>query len=396
MDNYQIFISYRREGGDALAGRLADRFNALGYRVFHDVESMRSGTFNTQILDAIATCDDVLLVLPPNALDRCVNVDDWVRQELAFALKHNKNIIPIIMRNFEFPKTLPSDIDKIRYIEGVTASSEYFDAVVERIESMLNSTKTNSELTKYKLETKAYFKIRTPLINSYKQNQITPKAYLNISVLLEKTTNFQSLHWAPPQHMINKVTSFRDYWTYMDSDFQVGWYDKNKDRLLKLRDIFINLKKNEDLYFYANALCYSIGMMIALRKYVFPYHLTNLSDILCYVADIPDEHLQKLEEAFYKDGSGFEEFRTKLLLPFEVWPKMHKSRLNSEEIQKWDSLAIMLFNLMIEVSIFILDNLKDRDLYIIITTQIRCYYKWLKKNKIFLPKELQEKIYRHL
>jgi len=25
MDKYQIFISYRRDGGDALAGRLADR-----------------------------------------------------------------------------------------------------------------------------------------------------------------------------------------------------------------------------------------------------------------------------------------------------------------------------------------------------------------------------------
>jgi len=146
MDKYQIFISYRRDGGDALAGRLADRFNALGYKVFYDVESMRSGTFNTQILDAIAQCDDVLLVLPPNALDRCVNVDDWVRQELAFALKYNKNIIPIIMRGFEFPKTLPVDIDKIRYMEGVTASSEYFDAVIERIENLLKSRRTSTRV----------------------------------------------------------------------------------------------------------------------------------------------------------------------------------------------------------------------------------------------------------
>ena len=149
MDNYQIFISYRRDGGDALAGRLADRFNALGYKVFYDVESMRSGTFNTQILDAIALCNDVLLVLPPNALDRCVNEDDWVRQELAFALKHNKNIIPIMMRGFEFPKTLPVDIDKIRYMEGVTASSEYFDAVIDKIESLLMADLKSIDNTKF-------------------------------------------------------------------------------------------------------------------------------------------------------------------------------------------------------------------------------------------------------
>ncbi len=167
MDNYQIFISYRRDGGDALAGRLADRFNALGYKVFYDVESMRSGTFNTQILDAIAQCSDVLLVLPPNALDRCINEDDWVRQELAFALKHNKNIIPIMMRGFDFPKTLPAEIDKIRYMEGVTASSEYFDAVVDRIEKLLKSRRTlsgakgsNSKATEQAIKTPIW--LRTP------------------------------------------------------------------------------------------------------------------------------------------------------------------------------------------------------------------------------------------
>ena len=172
MDNYQIFISYRRDGGDALAGRFADRFNALGYKVFYDVESMRSGTFNTQILDAIVQCSDVLLVLPPNALDRCINEDDWVRQELAFALKHNKNIIPIMMRGFEFPKVLPADIDSIRNMEGVTASSEYFDAVIDKIKSLLSSSANKSSLLEQKLETKEYYQIKTPLFNIY-INEIT-------------------------------------------------------------------------------------------------------------------------------------------------------------------------------------------------------------------------------
>lgn len=109
--------------------------------MFYDVESIRSGTFNTQILEAIAQCDDVLLVLPQNALDRCNNEDDWVRQELAFALNHNKNIIPILMRGFEFPKDLPSDIDNVRNMEGVVASSEYFDAVIQKIEKLLHCWK---------------------------------------------------------------------------------------------------------------------------------------------------------------------------------------------------------------------------------------------------------------
>ena len=53
MEPYQIFISYRREGGDSLAGRIADRLRLEGYDVFYDVETMRSGPFNKQILSAI-------------------------------------------------------------------------------------------------------------------------------------------------------------------------------------------------------------------------------------------------------------------------------------------------------------------------------------------------------
>ena len=118
---------------------------------------MRSGTFNTQILDAIEQCSDVLLVLPPQALDRCINEDDWVRQEIAFALARNKTIIPILMRGFEFPENLPSDIDKIRFMEGVTASSEYFDAVIKRIDSLLSCNDDRNIDDRNILEETGYF-----------------------------------------------------------------------------------------------------------------------------------------------------------------------------------------------------------------------------------------------
>lgn len=139
MENYQIFISYRRDGGEDLAGRTADKLNSLGYCVFFDVESMRSGTFNTQIYNAIDKCNDVILVLPPNALDRCASEDDWVRKEITYALESKKNIIPIMMRGFEFPEKLPEEIDEIRFMEGIVASGDYFDAFISRLVSLLKS-----------------------------------------------------------------------------------------------------------------------------------------------------------------------------------------------------------------------------------------------------------------
>ena len=138
---YEIFISYRRDGGNDLAGRLEDRLKHRGYRVFFDIESMRSGEFNEQIYYAIDECTDVLLVLPPFALDRCVNEDDWVRKEIVYAIEKGKNIIPIMMRGFEFPKVLPKEIDKIRLMNGIEASPQYFDAVIDKIVQNLKCKK---------------------------------------------------------------------------------------------------------------------------------------------------------------------------------------------------------------------------------------------------------------
>lgn len=144
MTRYQIFISYRRDGGEDLAGRISDKLTGLGYQVFYDVESMRSGKFNTQIYAAIEGCEDVLLILPPRGLDRCKDPNDWVRLEIEHAIRCGKNIIPVMMRGFEFPADLPDSIASVQTYEGVKAVPEYFNAVIDRVEVLLNSQRPQS------------------------------------------------------------------------------------------------------------------------------------------------------------------------------------------------------------------------------------------------------------
>ena len=83
---YDIFISYRRDGGESTAKILRDKLTELGYSVFFDVESLRSGDFNTKLYSVIEECSDFLLVLSPGALDRCRTVDDWERRAIDHAL----------------------------------------------------------------------------------------------------------------------------------------------------------------------------------------------------------------------------------------------------------------------------------------------------------------------
>ena len=147
MDQYQIFISYRRAGAADLAGRIADQLKSMGYKVFFDVETMRSGKFNTQLFDAIDQSSDVIVVLPPHALERCRKKSDWLRQEIAYAIKREKNIIPIMMRGFKFPFFIPKDIAEIKIMEGIAASNDYFDAVIQKLEKLLVSNKERKEVT---------------------------------------------------------------------------------------------------------------------------------------------------------------------------------------------------------------------------------------------------------
>ena len=136
---YSVFISYRRDGGEYTAKMLRDRLDELGYAVFFDVESLRSGDFNTKLYSVIEECADFILILSPNALNRCQNEDDWVRREVEYALERGKNIIPVMLRGFEFPENLPPSLEQLRFKNGILASTEFFEAFIQKLQTFLRA-----------------------------------------------------------------------------------------------------------------------------------------------------------------------------------------------------------------------------------------------------------------
>ena len=135
-DQFDIFISYRREGGYDTAQLLYDRLTQMRYRVSFDLETLRGGKFNTQLYGRIEQCSDVLVIMSRDSLALRENPDDdWFRLEIAYALKHKKNIVPVFLRDFKFPQKgeLPPDIADLVHYQGVTASQEHFDSVLQRI-----------------------------------------------------------------------------------------------------------------------------------------------------------------------------------------------------------------------------------------------------------------------
>lgn len=138
MKRYDVFVSYRRSSYES-ANLIATRLKAAGYSVFFDLETMRSGLFNEQLYSVIEDCKDFILVLPPDALDRCFDEEDWVRKEVLHAMAHEKNIVPVMLNGFQWPSPMPDGMEKLCMYQAVAASKDYFDLALQRLESYLKS-----------------------------------------------------------------------------------------------------------------------------------------------------------------------------------------------------------------------------------------------------------------
>lgn len=145
---YEIFISYRRNGGFETAKHLYDLLIRDGFVVSFDIDTLREGDFDIQLLQRIDECDDFILIVDKNAFDKTLNPntkpsEDWLRQELAYALKCNKNVIPVMLAGADFPQNLPDDICQVRYKNGPKYNIDYFDSFYERLKGFLKSRKSN-------------------------------------------------------------------------------------------------------------------------------------------------------------------------------------------------------------------------------------------------------------
>jgi hypothetical protein len=143
-----IFISYRRADAGGHAGRLCDRLTARfgGDRVFLDIQDIHPGqNFATSIEDTIANCACVIAVIGPHWLDtirtRAASGADFVRTEIAAALKRHVTLIPVLVGGATMPAAadLPAELAELSFLNAVEIRDEHFDQDVEELEKFLAS-----------------------------------------------------------------------------------------------------------------------------------------------------------------------------------------------------------------------------------------------------------------
>ena len=106
MPNQQktVFISYRRKVNLDLAERIRDHLQKLGYDVFLDIKSLRSGKWKKNILEQLAGRFHFLLLLEKGTLNRCKDPNDFLLREIKSALIKDRNIIPILVDGYSIDK----------------------------------------------------------------------------------------------------------------------------------------------------------------------------------------------------------------------------------------------------------------------------------------------------
>ena len=130
-----VFISYRREAGDAMPRLVKQALEQRGFTVFFDVYDH----FDTSLLKDIARAPNFVVMLSRDTLKRCANQGDWVRQEIAHAIATERRIVPIMEKGFSLPSEddLPLDIAELARHQGVVLSHSFFNATIDKLVAFL-------------------------------------------------------------------------------------------------------------------------------------------------------------------------------------------------------------------------------------------------------------------
>ena len=153
----QIFISYRREETRWLARSLCDRLSERFDRsqIFMDLDTIEPGeNFLKAIEKTVSECDVLIAVIGALWLTckdeqggrRLDNPEDFVRMEIATALRRDIRVIPVLVDGALMPRPtdLPDDLKQLFFRNALQVEATHFDdnckKLMTTIEQVLGKT----------------------------------------------------------------------------------------------------------------------------------------------------------------------------------------------------------------------------------------------------------------
>lgn len=164
----RIFISYRRIDSSGYAGRIYDRLVArFGENaIFMDVDTIEGGVdFIKTLEDAVQSCDVLIALIGRQWLNiqdnggkrRLDNPEDFVRIEIATALKRNIRVIPVLVDGVDMPQSieLPENLKALARRNALQVNHHSFNPDVHRLIEHTKSALDDAEKALLDTEEKA-------------------------------------------------------------------------------------------------------------------------------------------------------------------------------------------------------------------------------------------------
>jgi hypothetical protein len=135
----KAFISYRRDHGAEIARLIRSELSRRGIQAYLDVDGLKASHFDDQLLEEISGSESFILILNQGSLDRCNHEDDWLRREIAHAIRSGKKVLPVVAPGFTFPprESLPPEIADLPRYQAVLYSHEFFSATMDKLMEFL-------------------------------------------------------------------------------------------------------------------------------------------------------------------------------------------------------------------------------------------------------------------
>jgi formylglycine-generating enzyme required for sulfatase activity len=157
----KIFVNYRRDDARDMAARIRDRLAATfgDANVFMDVDDLMAGQrFDKELEKALGETDVFLAVIGPRWLDLLAErlggwvtgeKHDYVREEIAGALRRGIVVIPVLVERTPLPRAdaLPQDIRELVLHQKHTVTHERFGRDVEDLAEAIRFARRTARAT---------------------------------------------------------------------------------------------------------------------------------------------------------------------------------------------------------------------------------------------------------
>jgi tetratricopeptide (TPR) repeat protein len=163
----QVFISYRRDDEKYAAGRLYDHLSQHfpKNQIFIDVDNLEPGVDFIEAIEAsVGSCDALIAVIGKRWLTstdqegkrRLDNPEDFVRLEIATALKRNIRVIPVLVDGALMPRSsdLPDNLQPLVRRNALDVSHNRFNADSGRLLAVLEKVLEKADAERKQREEK--------------------------------------------------------------------------------------------------------------------------------------------------------------------------------------------------------------------------------------------------